>query len=133
MSKIVLTDILIDIDDYTIKKKIGEGGFGTVFLAVENKTKKEVALKIMIESGTLKKKKEPQMTMAIGTPIAMAPELFMDGEECYTVSVDVYAYAFLLYKMFTTSLAFEGPKQPRSPQQYMVIISKGQRPKKPEL
>lgn len=277
MADLNINDVLIDIDDYTIIKKIGEGGFGTVFLATENKTKKQCALKIMIETDTLKKKKdqmnvlrevcvprilklpgivkmigfrfpltetelkttkllkldgakfgskkkeidltgpiiiteymkngslekkmseylrtkgashdlinptvrskivfgvaatmkyvhrhqvihrdlklenvflddnsEPRiadfglakvvfgdtkMTMAIGTPIAMAPELFIDGDETYTLSVDVYAYAFLLYKMFSNSLLFNSARQPRSPQQYMMQISKGHRPKKPE-
>ena len=37
------------------------------------------------------------MTMNIGTPISMAPELFMDGEDTYSFPIDVYAYGILLF------------------------------------
>lgn len=70
------------------------------------------------------------MTMAIGTPFCMAPELFIDDEETYSFPVDVYSYAFLVYKMFSPQINLEG-KKIRSSQQYMMYISKGIRPVKP--
>lgn len=72
------------------------------------------------------------MTMAVGTPFYMAPELFMDGDETYDVSVDVYAFAFIIYKMFSIEVKFTDLKKIRSPQQYMRHIGKGKRPMKPE-
>ena len=70
------------------------------------------------------------MTMAIGTPYIMAPEIFMD--EPYDMPVDVYAFAFLIYKMFTNTIEFADKKPIRSPQQFMMKIGRGTRPKKPE-
>lgn len=58
MSDININDVYIDIDDYTIIKMIGEGGCGTVFLATDNRTKENVALKIMLETGKLKNKSD---------------------------------------------------------------------------
>lgn len=72
------------------------------------------------------------MTMAVGTPFYMAPELFMDGDETYDVSVDVYAFAFIIYKMFSIEVKFTDLKKIRSSQQYMRHIGKGKRPMKPE-
>jgi hypothetical protein len=39
-------------------------------------------------------------SMALGTPLHMAPELWVDESVGYTNSVDVYAYAVLLYSLF---------------------------------
>jgi serine/threonine protein kinase len=39
--------------------------------------------------------------MNIGTPLHMAPEVWVDESEGYNQSVDVYSYAMLLYSMFT--------------------------------
>lgn len=71
------------------------------------------------------------MTMVVGTPFYMAPEIFADGEETYTVSVDVYAFAFVMYKMFSNLVQFADLKAIRSPQQYLRKIEQGQRPLKP--
>lgn len=70
-------------------------------------------------------------TLNVGTPFAMAPEIFMGTE--YDKSVDVYAFAFFMYNMFSTEFQFEvGP--PRTSHQYMTYITKGQRPiKKPNI
>ncbi|KAK8890603.1 hypothetical protein M9Y10_035383 [Tritrichomonas musculus] len=73
------------------------------------------------------------MTMVLGTPFFMAPELFMDGDEgSYTVAVDVYAFAFIIYKMFTNKILFADKRPIRSHQQYMMKIGKGLRPVRPD-
>ena len=70
-------------------------------------------------------------TLNVGTPFAMAPEIFMGTE--YDKSVDVYAFGFFMYNMFTTDIQFE-VGTPRSVHQYMSFITKGQRPiKKPNI
>lgn len=73
-----------------------------------------------------------EMTMAIGTPFAMAPELFIDGEQSYSYPVDVYAFAIFVYQMFSSKIEFPGNKPIRSPQQYMMKIGRGMRPVRPE-
>jgi serine/threonine protein kinase len=40
-------------------------------------------------------------TWFIGTPLHMAPEVWVDESEGYNQSVDVYSYATLLYSLFT--------------------------------
>ena len=72
------------------------------------------------------------MTMTIRTPYTLAPEIFMDDEDVYCEPVDVYAYAFLLYRMFTNYIEFADGKQIGSSQRYMMKIGRGLRPKKPE-
>ena len=69
------------------------------------------------------------MEMGIGTPFFMTPEVFMNEDNSYDFSVDVYEYAFVLYKMFSNKIDFEN-KIIKSPQQYMILIGKGHRPKK---
>jgi serine/threonine protein kinase len=73
-----------------------------------------------------------QMTMAVGSPIYMAPELFAD-EEPYTKEVDNYAYGILLYQIFTSKTEFDdGPV--RSVQQLMRRVAAGSRMKRqPEI
>lgn len=70
------------------------------------------------------------MTMAVGTPFSMAPEIFMDGDEIYSFPVDVYSFAIFLYQMFTTKLEFDDGRKIRSAQQYMMKIGRGKRPMK---
>ena len=72
------------------------------------------------------------MTMPVGTPYILAPEIFMD-DESYGASVDVYSFAFLIYKMFTNNIQFADKKPIRSSQQYMMKIGRGNRPKRPDL
>jgi hypothetical protein len=45
---------------------------------------------------------EPSLgpTMFIGTPLHMAPEMWVDESDGYSQEVDVYAYAVLVYSMF---------------------------------
>lgn len=74
----------------------------------------------------------PEMKLAVGSPYCMAPELFMDDSEKYSLPVDVYAYGFLLYNMFTSKLEFDDNQPIKSPHHYMMRISKGDRPVKPE-
>lgn len=73
-----------------------------------------------------------EMTMAIGTPLCMAPEIFMDGDETYSLSVDVYSFAFCVYKMFTLKVTFSDLKPIRSSQHFMRKISQEQRPVRPK-
>lgn len=72
------------------------------------------------------------MTMAIGTPFYMAPEIFMDGDETYGISVDVYAFAFIIFKMFSIEVQFADLKKIRTSQQFMRKIAEGKRPKRPK-
>lgn len=72
------------------------------------------------------------MTMAIGSPLYMAPEIFLDGDEYYTFSADVFAYGMILYRMFSTKLEFANVKVLRSVQQFLMKIGNGIRPIKPE-
>jgi serine/threonine protein kinase len=45
------------------------------------------------------------MTMDVGTPMVMAPELLIsENDDPYTIAVDVYAYAMLLYQICTRSM-----------------------------
>lgn len=74
-----------------------------------------------------------ELEMAVGIPYFMAPETFMDGDDPYSFPVDVYSYAIILYKMFSSQLSFSDNKPIRSPQQYMMNIGRGNRPKRPAL
>jgi serine/threonine protein kinase len=72
-------------------------------------------------------------TGSLGTPLFMAPELFM--AEDYSFGVDVYAFAMTLYSMFTPPKEMDDKRPPsRTPQQLMARIGKGTRwAKKPEI
>ncbi|KAK8886421.1 hypothetical protein M9Y10_041884 [Tritrichomonas musculus] len=75
-----------------------------------------------------------EMTLVIGTPFCMAPELFMDLDQRYDMSVDVFAYAFFLFRIFTNKIEFEDKKKIYRQQKYMMKIGSGMRPKKqPEI
>jgi serine/threonine protein kinase len=75
-----------------------------------------------------------QMTMAIGTPIFMAPELINETDESYDQRVDVYAYGVLLYRLFTPNMDLDDGQSTRSIQQMMVRILRGVRFKRvPEI
>lgn len=70
------------------------------------------------------------MTGALGTPLFMAPELFSEAGEDngYTNKIDVYAYAVLLYRMFTQAMILDdNPRPIRSQQQLMMRVMKGAR------
>lgn len=69
-----------------------------------------------------------EMTMAIGTPMAMAPEIFAEGSETYDQSVDVFAFAFFIMKMFTEVIQFSKAQPKITNFVYMREISKGNRP-----
>ena len=73
-----------------------------------------------------------EMTMAIGTPYSMAPEVFMEGDFEYSFPVDVYSFAFILYKMFEDKIEFDDKRPIRSPQHYMMKISRRMRPVRPK-
>ncbi|KAK8886512.1 hypothetical protein M9Y10_041976 [Tritrichomonas musculus] len=74
-----------------------------------------------------------KLEMCVGTPICIAPELFMDEFEdgTYGFPVDVYSYSILLYQIFSNRITFDDQRPIRSPQSYMRNISKGLRPKRP--
>lgn len=69
-----------------------------------------------------------EMEMLVGAPFFMAPEIFMDDDFLYDLPVDVYAYGFLLFNMFSQNIVFQGVRRIKSSQQYMVSISRGIRP-----
>jgi serine/threonine protein kinase len=70
-----------------------------------------------------------KMTMAIGSPLFMAPELY-DDEDKYTYSVDVYAFAVLMYTSFTSKQNELNDGPIRSPQNLMMRVSRGSRLKR---
>jgi len=57
-----------------------------------------------------------EMTMAIGSPLFMAPELLIDKDE-YDEKADVFAFAVTLHRFFTDSNVFADGQAPRSSQQ----------------
>jgi serine/threonine protein kinase len=67
-----------------------------------------------------------KMTMAIGSPIFMAPELY-DDDDKYTFSVDVYAFAVLMYTCFTPNQSELEDGVIRTPQSLMMRVSRGSR------
>jgi serine/threonine protein kinase len=70
-------------------------------------------------------------TMALGTPLHMAPELYSDEEE-YDRPVDVYAFAILLYSFFAEPMRLNDKPEPiKSPQSLMIRVGKGARFVKP--
>jgi serine/threonine protein kinase len=71
-----------------------------------------------------------KMTMTVGTPLFMAPELFGDASDTYDVSVDVYAFTVLVHHMFGQSNDLDDGVPTRSPQQAMIRIMHGARLKK---
>ena len=75
-----------------------------------------------------------QNTLQIGSPLFMAPELLNDGDGNYDKSVDVYAFAVLVYQTFTKSMQLDRGGNVRSPQQLMLNIMRGARLKRvPEI
>jgi hypothetical protein len=70
-------------------------------------------------------------TMAIGTPLHMAPELYTDdyGDQ-YSQKVDVYSYAVLLYSLFCEhpeQTLSDGQGAPKSKENLMMRIGRGTR------
>jgi serine/threonine protein kinase len=73
------------------------------------------------------------LTMAVGSPLFMGPELY-DEDEQYTNMIDVYAFAILLFQMFTNKVEMDDGLPTRSPQQMMMRVMHGSRFKKqPEI
>jgi serine/threonine protein kinase len=69
-------------------------------------------------------------SMAIGTPLHMAPELWTDDSPGYTSAVDVYAYGVLLYSLFVKdphNMLDDDGGPARSPQMLMMRIERGTR------
>ena len=66
------------------------------------------------------------MTMTVGTPRFMAPELLLEGSETYGLPVDVYAFAFILYRMFAREITLDTKKL--SFMQLRMNIIRGKRP-----
>jgi serine/threonine protein kinase len=72
------------------------------------------------------------MTMTIGTPLFMAPELFMDDGEGYTEKVDVFAFSIFVYQLFTNEVELDDDRPYRSSRQLMMRIGQGRRLKRLE-
>ena len=74
------------------------------------------------------------MTMNCGTPIYMAPEMWVDEyDDKYTGAVDVYSYAVFLFQMFSDSLTLDdSPRPARSPAQWQMRVGQGARLKRPD-
>ncbi|KAK8894037.1 hypothetical protein M9Y10_022469 [Tritrichomonas musculus] len=66
------------------------------------------------------------MTVGVGTPIYMAPELFL--EDHYTNKIDVFAYAIILYEILTQNKPYY-EKENLSQYQIFRDVSQGLRPK----
>jgi serine/threonine protein kinase len=72
-----------------------------------------------------------KMTMGLGTPFFMAPELLSsESDELYSQSADVYAFAVFMYRLFTPNLELGDNRPTRSVQQMMMRIMRGLRLKK---
>jgi serine/threonine protein kinase len=71
------------------------------------------------------------MTNAIGTPLFMAPELYVDSDEAYGPSVDVYAFGMVVFYLFSSNMSLDDGIVTRSPQQLLLRIMRGARPKRP--
>lgn len=72
------------------------------------------------------------MTTCLGTPLYMAPELWsVDG---YSGAVDVYAYAILLYTLFSNTFLWDDGRKPQSDLHHMMRIRDGIRlQRQPEI
>jgi serine/threonine protein kinase len=63
------------------------------------------------------------MTHGVGTPVFMAPELLNNDDN----SVDVYAFAILLYRLFCEDFELDGDYRCKNIQQTMLRIVRGAR------
>ena len=69
---------------------------------------------------------DPTMTMSVGTPLFMAPELW--GSDPYDNKVDVFSFAVLLRRFFTESLELDDNQtEARSAAQLMPRVGQGAR------
>jgi serine/threonine protein kinase len=73
-----------------------------------------------------------KMAMGLGTPISMAPELF-DENQVYGNPVDVYAFAVLIYQLFSRSLTFEDGTPVRAPEARMKVARGLRFERRPEI
>jgi serine/threonine protein kinase len=74
------------------------------------------------------------MTLGIGSPLFMPPELYNEGPDPYTKAIDVYAYGILLYHLYTSEIVLDDGSAIRSPQQLLMRFAKGSRLKRlPEI
>jgi serine/threonine protein kinase len=81
----------------------------------------------------MEEKVEP--SMAIGTPLHMAPELWLDESKGYNQAVDVYAYGVLLYTLFAADPCAnldDGKNRARNISDLMTRIGRGARFKRLE-
>ena len=72
---------------------------------------------------------DPNMTMSVGSPLFMAPELWSDdfGDQ-YDNKIDVFSFAVVLRSFFTDSHELDDdPKLPKSPQALMMRVGRGAR------
>ena len=79
-------------------------------------------------SDSLTKSQNLTMTGEIGTPLYMAPEL-LRGEDCYSTSVDVYAFSILAYEIVTGEEPFSELGEKISPFGFAHKVINGHRPK----
>lgn len=73
-----------------------------------------------------------KMRIQVGTPLHMAPELF-DESGTYSFPVDVYAYAVLLYRMFSNTYLFADQKRKLNRNAFIEKIKGGKRFVRPPL
>ena len=71
------------------------------------------------------------LMMSNKTPFNLAPEV-IEVDFTYDTSIDVYAFAFLIYKMFSNKAEFDAEKPIKTKFQFLNKISRGLRPKRPE-
>ena len=71
------------------------------------------------------------LMMSNKTPFNLAPEV-IEVDFTYDTSIDVYAFAFLIYKMFSNKAEFDTEKPIKTKFQFLNKISRGLRPKRPE-
>ena len=72
-----------------------------------------------------------EMTLNVGTPLYMAPEVFDDERGGYNFKVDVYAYGMVLYELATGRKPFDDMKLPTMFKLFKRVLS-GERPEIPD-